>query len=207
MTRIFLISALVGCLLHGTAFAQSDEPYMEGATGFVFPARIAKFHRAAVKEFPDKRLGVSIRYEGPGNAEVFVYDLGFPNIATGIASEAVKEAFANSEASIQRLLTSKRASDGKKFVESAPVVEMDGREAKLLAALYTWTLIGSDGRRDPMATCILVTGVKNKIVKLLYTAPAPEPGSTQRDLKELVLGFLEANPKERGSFLVEKKAP
>jgi len=204
MTRILFVGFVVGCLLHGAALAQSDEPYVESATGFVFPGQIAKFHRVAVTEFPDKRLGVVIRYEGRGRAEAFVYDLGFADIPTGIDSEAVKKAFAQSQAGIERLLTSKPASDGRKFVESSPVVETEGRQAKLLAALYTWTFSGSDGRGRPMATCILVTGVKNKIVKLLYTAPSPEPASTQRDLKELVVGFLEANPKERSSFLVEK---
>ncbi len=206
-TRIPFAGLVVGCLLHGAALAQSDESYVESATGFVFPAQIAMFHRVAVTEFPDKRMGVVIRYEGRGRAEAFVYDLGFADIPTGIDSEAAKKAFAQSEAGIERLLTSKPASDGKKFLESTPVVETECRQAKLLAALYTWTFTGSDGRGGPMATFILVTGVKNKIMKLLYTAPAPEPASTQRDLKELVIGFLEANPKERGSFFVEKKAP
>jgi len=207
MTRIAFVGLLVGCLLHGAALAQSGEPYVETTTGFIFPAQIGKFHRVAVTELPDKQLGVAIRYEGQGRAEVFIYDLGFAGIPTGIYSAAVKKAFAESEAAFERLLNSKPASNGKKFLESTPVVRTDSREAKLVVALYIWTFTASDGRGGPMATYILVTGVKNKILKLLYTAQAPEPMSTQAELQELVAGFLDANPKQRDSFFIEKKAP
>jgi hypothetical protein len=207
MARLVLVGLVVSGLLHDAALAESKEPYVESTTGFVFPEQIGKFHRVAETEFPDKRQGVVIRYEGRGRAEAFVYDMGFAEIPTGVDSEPVKKAFAVSDAGMMRLLASKPASDGQKFLESAPVVEMEGRQAKLLVALYTWTLTGPDGQPGPMATWVLLTGVKNKIVKLIYTAPAPEPTSTQGELKELIVGFLEANAKERRSFFVEKKAP
>ncbi|HLX24765.1 MAG TPA: hypothetical protein VKR38_15565 [Usitatibacter sp.] len=206
MTRRGAIGIVVACLMHGAALAQSAEPYVEKSTGFVFPAQIGKFHREEVVEYPDKRLGIKIRYEGRGRAEVFVYDFGFTEISTGIDSAAVKKAFADSKVGMERLLTHPPASNPAKALDASPVVNIEGGEhAKLLAALYTWTFTGSDGRSGPMASCILVTGAKNKIVKLLFTAPSPDATSSQADLKEFVLAFLEANPKERGAFILEEK--
>jgi hypothetical protein len=206
MKRIHVGGIVVACLLHGAALAQSDEPYVEKSTGFVFPAQIAKFHRVMIKEFPDKRLGVLIRYEGRGRADAFVYDLGYGEISTGVDSEAVKDAFATSKMGMEQLFTRPPASNAKKVIDAAQDVGMEGGEhAKVLGAQYTWTFAGSDGRGGPMATWILVTGVKNKIVKLLYAASSPEPMSSQPDLKEFIYGFLEANPKERGAFILDEK--
>ena len=184
----------------------AGDSYVEPATGLAFPEQIGRFHRVSVKELPDKRLGVRIGYDGPAHAEVFVYDMGFKEISTGIDSEAVKKAFAESENGLARVLTRPPASEGRKFADSTPTIENEGRVARLKVSVYRWTLTGPEGKGAPMATYLLMTGVKNRILKLLFTAPAPDPMALQADLKELILGFMEANPKERASFLVEKAA-
>ncbi|HUL56180.1 MAG TPA: hypothetical protein VLT60_04235 [Usitatibacter sp.] len=206
--RIAAAALTLAGLLGGAAFAQvAGDSYVEPSTGFSFPEQIGRFHRLSVKEYPDKRLGVKIGYEGPAHAEVFVFDMGSKDIPTGIDSDAVRKAFADSENALGRVLTRPPASDGRKFADSTPTIENEGRVARLKVAVYKWTFTLSDGKGGPMATYLLMTGVKGKILKLLFTAPAPDPMALQADLKELILGFMEANPKQRASFLVEKAAP
>ena len=205
--RIGLACLFLGGMLSGTALAQSSDSFVENATGLTFPAKIGRFERTASATFPDARLGVGFRYEGPGRAEVFIYDMGAAEIPTGVDSEAVSTAFAQAEAAVEKLLGTAPASAGKKFAESTPVIENEGRVAKVRVGLYSWTYTAPDGTKGPMATWVLVTGFQNRIVKLLYTAPSLDPMAAQGDLKELIVGFLEANPKEREKFFVEKKAP
>lgn len=205
--RIGLACLFLGGLLPAAALAQTNDPFVESATGLTFPAQVGRFQRTGSITFPDPRQGVAVRYEGPGRGEVFVYDLGLAEIPTGVDSEAVGNAFAQSEAGVEQLLAMPPASAGKKFAESTPVIQNEGRVAKLRVGLYSWTYSAPDGTKGPMATWVLVTGFKNKIVKVLYTAPSLDPMAAQGDLKELIVGLLEANPRERGKFFVEKKAP
>jgi len=205
--RMAVAALAAAGLVGAAALAQSaGDSYVEPATGLAFPEQIGRFHRSSVKEYPDNRLGVKIGYEGPAHAEVFVFDMGLKEIPTGIDSDAVRKAFAESEDAIARVLARPPASEGKKFAEATPTVENEGRVARLKVAVYKWSYTDSAGKGAPMATYVLMTAVKNRILKLLFTAPAPDPMALQADLKELVLGFMEANPKDRASFLVDKPA-
>ncbi len=209
MTRLVhsLALAFAFCgLLSASARAETDnEPLVEKKTGLTFPVQLGKFRRTDWHVYPDPRMGIVIRYDGPGRAEAFVYDLGLGAIATGVDSEAVSDAFARAKADVERLLTAPPATAAKKFAESTPVVENEGRVAKVRVAVYSWTYTAPDGTGAPMATWVLITGFKNKFLKLLYTSPSLDPLAAQGDVKELVYDFLEANPKERENFLVEKK--
>jgi hypothetical protein len=209
--RIAFAGLVLGALLSGAALAEpaadSNEPIVEKKTGLIFPAQIGKFRRTGTAVYPDPRDGIGIRYDGPGRAEAFVYDMGYGEIPTGVDSEAVTKAFAQSRAAVERLLTQAPATNGKKFAESTPVVETEGRVAKVRVAVYSWTYTAPDGTAGPMATWVFVTAFKNQILKLLYTSPAMDPLAAQGDVKELIYAWLDANPKERQNFLVEKKKP
>jgi hypothetical protein len=186
------------------ADANDAGPFVDKATGLVFPPELGAYKRGPITSYPDPKLGVKVEYIGPGKADVFVYDMGLQEIPTGVDSQAVEEAFQQSLRGMTRLVSSPPASDGKKIIESTPEVKTDGKVAKLRLAVFTWQLATRDGPRL-MSTHVIVTGFKNHFVKLLYTHPGEWQKETQTDLKALIVAFLEANPGERGAFLLEAK--
>jgi hypothetical protein len=207
MRRIFLL-VCVSLLSLTVANAQAPgDAYIHADTNLSFPTQIGAYRRVAVTKYPDPRLGVSIRYDGWGRGDIFVYDMGFTQITTGIDSPEFKRAFAESEAHIAKMSTSPPFKDGGRFLESQPVVESDGRVAKLRVVMYTSTLLGRDGSERKVSTWLLMTAYKNKLLKLLFTHQGIEPEKSQEELKALIGGFLQANDRETEHFFVKKSVP
>ena len=58
-----------------------------------------------------------------------------------------------------------------------------------------------------MSTWLLMTGYKNKFLKLLFTHPGADPEKSQSELRDLIVGFLEANSGQTGNFFIDKNVP
>ncbi|MFO1364496.1 MAG: hypothetical protein U1F45_18905 [Burkholderiales bacterium] len=96
-------SSLALLLLASHAAAQ--ELYQHPETNFVFSAVIEAFARAHIERYSDSRLGVKVEYvaTGLGKADFYLFDNGIPDIADGITSQAVREAFLSADAEVEKM--------------------------------------------------------------------------------------------------------
>jgi hypothetical protein len=58
-----------------------------------------------------------------------------------------------------------------------------------------------------MLTWLLMTAYQNRLLKLIFTIPGDDPGASQPELRELILGFLDANRSATDAFFVPKTTP
>ncbi len=196
-----LLASSVGCAGHG------ERAYRHPETGLTFPSEIGHYRRASVIRFRDPRLGVRIRYEGPGRADVFVYNGGFSRIPTGIDGDEFRRAFAQSERNIATLTTAPPFKGGTKVLEAQPTIDVEGRVARLRVAAYASTQTQRDGSEVLMQVWLLMTGYRNNFLKLLFTIPGEGLGVSQPELRKLILGFVDANRGRTEAFLLPRKTP
>ena len=181
--------------------------YTEPHTGLIFPQQIESYTQNAVTEYPDKKDGVAITYNGYGYAQFFVYDAGFEKISTGITSDAFKEAFQTSVLGLENVLSSGEYSNGEALMSSTPNIKMENKEANLAVVVFTSTFKPEAGDTVPVTSWILMTGYKNKFLKLLFTHKGDDFKKSQEEIKVIIGGLLSANPEGIGDFFVEQNAP
>lgn len=204
--RKVLLLLCLQLLLAGRCLAQdTPDRYQDEATGFVFPAQLGAYRLTSVTKYPDPRLGVRVRYEGFGRADAFIYDLGHAEIPTGTASRPFEAAFAESANHLARVLNTPPNRLGTKALEAAPVIQSDSGTARVRVIMYTFDLVLPDRPERPMSTWLLMTSVKNKFLKLLFSHPGHDPAPRpQEELQALIFGFLNANPDETRHFFVNE---
>ncbi len=185
---------------------QVTDSYVDPSTGLIFPKLLGTYNRIGTHEFPDKRLGVVIQYRGFARADVFIYDNGYSHISTGTDSDAVKTEFGHIQEEFISETSKSPFSNLQKILETAPAAEIkaDNQVAKVLAAMYTFSMKRRDGSELEMESWILLTGFKEKLLKLRFTLPKRDPKLSQTELRSFVTNFLDANPKERVNFFVQK---
>ncbi len=181
--------------------------YTEPQTGLIFPHHIDSYTQTGVMQYSDKKDGVRITYSGYGHAQFFVYDAGFKKIATGVKSEEFKKAFQTSASGLNNVLTSDAYSNGEVFLTSTPNIKMENKEANLEVVMFTSTFNPEPGANIPITSWLLMTGYKNKLLKLLFTHKGNDMEKSQEELKALISGLLSANPEGIKYFFVEQKAP
>ena len=86
-------------------------------------------------------------------------------------------------------------------MDAAPEVQSDGRTATLLASVYSFSV--RDKHPPQRLSYALLTGYRNRFLKLRFTLPAdvektPERGQTE--LKQLITALLEANKQHAAAF-------
>lgn len=178
--------------------------YVHPETNLSFPAQLGSYRRVRIRSDPDPGVGTGITYTGWGQAEVFVYDMGYDAIPTGVDSTPFRQAFAHATSSLWNRTNSPPFRNGSVVLQSEPIVRMEDRIAKLRVAMFSYTRVGEDGREDEMSTWLLMTAYKDHFLKLLFTHPGSDPAEPQEALRELILAFLEANAGETRHFFVEK---
>ncbi len=196
-----LLASSAGCARH------AEKAYRHPETGLTFPSEIGHYRRVSVIRFRDPRLGVRIRYEGPGRADVFVYDCGFRKIPTGVDGDEFQRAFAQSDRNIATLTTVPPFKGGTKVLEARPTINVQGRVARLQVAAYASTEVQGDGSEILVQTWLLMTGYRDNFLKLLFTIPGEGLGVSQPELRMLILGFVDANRRQMEAFLLPRKTP
>jgi hypothetical protein len=189
----------------GTAI-EVPRAYVHPATNLSFPPQLGAFHRTLVRQYPDPRIGVQISYtlRDFAKADLFIYDLGLTKIPTGIESDEVKEAFSQAENELRQFASVPPYKNPQRSMVATPTIEHRGRKSKLLVTMYTLTAEREDGSNLTLASWIILTGYKNKFLKLRYTHPFAQYDQGLKELRDLVLGFVEANPNETQYFFIPK---
>ena len=197
MLRLTLILSLA------TVSVAQGGTYTEPSTKLRFPDRLGAWKKMDVTSFPQKELGVSISYQHPvaGSAHVYIYSKGLRKIPTGGANAIVRKEFAAVEQEIQGTTAQFGYQNVKKLLEATPEIKHDGKIATLLAVAYSFE--EPNARPPNRISYALLTGYRNRFVKLRFTLPGdfektPERGLSE--LKDLVFAFVEANQSNAAGF-------
>jgi len=187
------------CLLFSSCTIARAGTFTDQATNLHFPDAIGEWHKTRVTQFPEKHLGVEIDYQGRGGAiaSFYVYSGGASKISTGAENGMVKGEFAVAQREQVASMQS-RFGNVSKILESNPDVTHQGKRATMLATAYKFT-----SKRDWLSW-ILLTGYRNRFLKLYYTHPFGNPKTDiprgQQELRDLVLGFLNRNHDNTDAF-------
>jgi hypothetical protein len=200
---------VVWLALSAVAYGQlAPDSYLNRDTGLVFPKLIGTYTRGSVHEYQDKRLGVAISYAGEAKTDVFIYDNGYSDIATGTDSERVRLEFLRVQQELMSEAGKAPFFGPQKILETAPAAKIEVRDkvAKVFAAMYFFSMKRRDGTELQFESWILLTGFKGKFLKLRFSLPKRDPKLSQAELRSFITKFLEANPNEQSNFLIEKAA-
>ncbi|HSH39916.1 MAG TPA: hypothetical protein VK993_14165 [Chthoniobacterales bacterium] len=178
--------------------------YTDKATKLRFPDKLGPWEKTKVHHYPEPGLGTSIGYRHPivGIATIYIYDKGLKKIPSGGTSDAVLEEFALVRQEIEATYSGEEYENLKHVMDAAPKVETNGRTATLLASVYSF---GVRGEHPPQRlSYALLTGFRNRFLKLRYTLAAdvektPERGRTE--LQQLIAALLAANKQHASGFL------
>jgi len=191
-TRIAII--LLGCCAIAHAGTFTDK-----ATNLHFPDQIGEWKKTMVTQFPDRKFGVEINYKSRGDAiaSLVVYSGGISKIPTGAENTVVQAQFA---ADIQgsMAVVQNRFKDVSKVLDSKPDVNYHGKRATLLATAFQFS-----GDKKWLQFQLL-TGYKNRFLKLIYTQPFNNPKTDipegQKKLRDLIVAWLDKNEENRNAF-------
>ena len=190
-------------LFLAAASAVSGGTYTDPSTKLRFPDRLGAWKKVDVKTFPEKQLGVSLQYQHAvaGSATVYIYNKGVRKIPTGATNDVVRGEFAAVEQEIQGITAQFGYQNVQKLLDSTPEIKHNGKVATLLAAAYSFE--DPKARPPNRISYALLTGYRNRFLKLRFTLPGnfektPERGISE--LKELVFAFLQANQSNAAAF-------
>ena len=173
--------------------------FTDKTTNLHFPDQIGDWKKTHLLQFPDKKLGVEINYKSPGEAiaSFVVFNGGIPKIPTGAENRAVQIKF-SADLDESMAYVRSRFKDVTKFFDSNPSVAHGGKRATLLASGFLFS-----GDRKWMQYQ-LMTGYKNRFLKLIYTQPFNNPKTDipkgQKELRDLILTWLDKNDENRDDF-------
>jgi len=191
-TRIILI--LLACCAMARAGTFTDK-----STNLHFPDRIGEWRKTMVNQFPDKKLGVEINYKSRVDAiaSFVVYSGGIAKIPTGAENGVVRAQFAEDVRSSMAYVQN-RFKDVSRVLDSNPDVNFHGKRATLLATAFQFS-----GDKKWLQF-LLMTGYKNRFLKLIYTQPFNNPKTDipegQKNLRDLILSWLDKNDENRDAF-------
>lgn len=186
------------------AVTATGATYTDKATKLRFPDKLDTWERTKVHHYSEPGLGTSISYGHPfvGFVTIYIYDKGLKKIPPGGASEIVKKEFAIVCQDIEAMYSGDEYENLKHVFDAEPKVEANGRMATLLAAAYSFS---ARGERPPQRmSYALLTGFRNRFLKVRYTVPAAverNPQRGQQELQQLITALLEANKQHAGAFL------
>ena len=191
-TRI-TIAILAACATaHAGTF--TDKP-----TNLHFPDQIGEWRKTMVNQFPDKKLGVEINYKSRGDAiaSFVVYSGVVSKIPTGAENSIVQAQFAEDVRSSMAYVQN-RFKDVSRVLDSKPDVNFRGKRATLLATAFQFS-----GDKKWLQF-LLMTGYKNRFLKLIYTQPFNNPKTDipggQKKLRGLIVTWLDKNEENKDAF-------
>jgi len=186
-----------------TALSATAATYTDKATKLRFPDKLGSWEKNEVHHYDDPAAGTSIHYRHPitGVATFYIYNNGLKKIPTGGKSDVVMQEFAGILDQIEKTYSGAEYEHLKKVMEAAPEVRTNGKTATLLASVYSFSV--RDQHPPQRLSYALLTGYRNRFLKLRYTLPAdvektPERG--QNELKQLIAALLEANKQHAAAF-------
>jgi hypothetical protein len=207
--RFAMLRLIAGIVLL-TALSATAGTYTDKATKLRFPDKLGSWEKGEVHHFDEPGAGISIHYRHPltGIATFYIYDNGLKEIPTGGKSGAVVQEFATVLQQIETTYSGPKYEHLKKIMDAAPEVRSNGKTATLLASVYSFSV--RDEHPPQRLSYALLTGYRNRFLKLRFTLPAdfetnPERGQTE--LKQLVTALLEANRQHAASFWDASVAP
>jgi len=165
---------------------------LEKQTGVTFPDAIAQFAREEVREFPDRKLGVAIRYLAPGlaKADIFIYDLGIKGIQTGAASRVVRTQFEQTLRDIFRL------EERGAYAEVALLSKSEGPglpqigELRLLHARFSYAERSEAGTVGPkLISHAFLTGYRGAFLKIRVTCPVEVEAQAEKAIHQFFDGL------------------
>ena len=198
--RRLLAFFLLGALSCASASAAT---YTDKATGLRFPDNLGPWKKTDVHQYPERGLGTSITYEHPlsGVVTLYIYDKGMKKIPTGGKSDVVRREFELVEQELETVYSDGKYEKLQKVLEAAPEVTSGDKAATLLASVYSYS---NPAEHPPQRmTFALLTGYRNRFLKLRYTLPADvekTPDRGQNELKQLITAFLKQNQKNAAAF-------
>lgn len=209
MARLAMHRLIAGIILLATLSATAGT-YTDKATKLRFPDKLGSWEKEDVHHYDEPGAGISIHYRHPitGVATFYIYDNGLKKIPTGGKSDVVTQEFASVLRQIESTYSGAEYEYLKKVMEAAPEVRSNGRTATLLASIYSFS--ARDKHPPQRLTYALLTGYRNRFLKLRFTLPAdvektPERGQTE--LKQLVTALLEANKQHAAAFWDASASP
>jgi hypothetical protein len=191
-TRIVIILLACCAVAHAGTFTDK-------ATNLHFPDQIGEWRKTIVHQFPDQKLGVEINYKSRGDAiaSFVVHSGGIPKIPTGAENSVVQTAFAVDARGAMEYVQG-RFKDVSKVLDSKPDVNYNGKRATLLATAFQFS-----GDKKWLQF-LLMTGYKNRFLKLIYTQPFNNPKTDipegQKKLRNLILLWLDKNEDNKDAF-------
>lgn len=184
LQTLFLLAALA----RGDAPAgeKPAAPYVEPATGLVFPAALGPLDRGEAHRFEQAGLGVGIRYSGKTvKADVYVYDLGEKELGTGGDSDAVRRHFQRAQKDIAAAAEQGYYRGVRRTVEDQALLETGAGKLAMQHARFEYVETGKAGggaERDRVSH-LLVTAYKDNFLKVRFTFDASEKESGEEALK------------------------
>lgn len=204
MLRLIAVSVLLSAL-SATAATHTDK-----ATKLRFPDKLGSWEKEEVHHYDNPAAGTSVHYRHPitGVATFYIYSNGLKKIPTGGKSDVVLQEFASVLEQIETTYSGAEYENLKKMMDAAPEVRSNGRTATMLASVYSFSV--RDKHPPQRLSYALLTGYRNRFLKLRFTLPAdvektPERG--QNELKQLIVAFLEANKEHAAAFSDASAAP
>ena len=191
-TRIAIL-LLAGCI---TARAGT---FTEKATNLHFPDQIGEWKKTLVDRFPDASYGVEINYKSHGDAiaSFVVYTGGISKIPTGAENSVVQTEFAK-DVQGSMAYVQNRFKDVSRVLDSKPDVNFHGKRATLVATAFQFA-----GDKKWLQFQ-LMTGYKNRFLKLIYTQPFNNPKTDipegRKKLRDLIVIWLDKNEENKDAF-------
>ena len=185
MRRLFHLTAII---VLATVHAASADVMLDNV-GVELPEELGglRFHKKTV--YPNPALGISLGYCAPVvAATLYVYDLGETRIPAGIDSAMVRAQFEQVKDEVVGF--------AKKYGHRTPELVYDGEmrlsaaavEHAALHAAFVLRIRTRDGRfLAPRRSHVVLTGWRNKFLKLRFTYRAADAVEGERILK----AFLE----------------
>jgi hypothetical protein len=191
-TRIVIL--LLACCVTGRAGTFTDK-----STNLHFPDQVGDWKKTQVIRYPDRNAGIEINYKSRGDviASFVVYSGGVSKIPTGAENGVVQTQFAkDAQGSMAYVQT--RFKDVSKILDSNPSVDAQGKRATLLATAFQFS-----GNKKWLQF-LLMTGYKNRFLKLIYTQPFNNPKTDipegQKKLRDLIVTWLDKNEENKDAF-------
>jgi hypothetical protein len=177
-----VIHIVIGLLFWQTAASDTSKPFVEPATGVTFPPTLGKWKRGQDRDY-GPGWGVSIAYYSPGGvtATIYIYNLGLTEIPTGIASQVVKDAFAETKREIDEAMR-ERGGSAKQLAEGEAPLGAAPDALKMLRVGFT--IVFKDGYEK--SSDAYLTGYKNQLLKLRLSYPKEQRARHSAEIKSLL---------------------
>jgi len=204
-TKIFC-GAIVVLFLAVPVQLFAQRMYEHSETRFRFPEYLylppsgLVFARTEIRQYPDKRLGVSVTYYNEifrCFATLYLYTLGLAHLSDGPESDAVKMQFSASESNIFEYGKRgdygdlKRASAPGEIFQPKSLFQSGASIPRFRMSTFEYV---SDG--DRRVSWLLLTGTRQHYLKIRYTCPATSAfrvEAAKTFLERLITSFFEEN--------------